>query len=217
MINVYLKRTRAAAVAVVLMMTAVFNAAAADWAKKVYVELGYGLDYSKWTDGYALQPHSKNESNKAYSMISPSIGYRVSDRFALGFRATITPGSRETRTDRFNSFSLYGQYAWKFGGRFNFYIEPGVAHTYNLAPSDGIPDRRIRFYQTGVSCGVSFAINDRFDVSMRYMYFGALWGSSSGRYVYTDSPGNLGRGRSWALADFGLRTLQLSVRFYPFK
>lgn len=163
-----------------------------------------------------------NNSDKTYyfGVIIPGLGFKINNKFTAGFRLAIDVGAERYGMKPKSIF--YGQFNFVNFGRLNVFIEPRFCVTkhnvsaiiYNNEYSYcGNVDHNYNrwFIEAGVGFGANFALTNRLSAQLRYMNIGYSHEPAIDTNRFNDNPGCIGHSR-WC-ADFGLRRLELSLRY----
>lgn len=152
-------------------------------------------------------PSTNKYKSESYGILSPGIGFKINNDFNIGLRLGIEVGS-----SRYNfkpKVTVFGQYNFVKLDNLKIFIEPRVAYAKNgrnYMPSPW----NISLWEAGFGFGMNYSLSNRLSLQLRYLQIGYCH-TTENALRYNHSPGCLGND-SW-IADFGLRRLELSLRY----
>ena len=158
----------------------------------VFVEMDFG--YGAPLDGYGI--------------FTPTVGYRLTDRWAVGLRASFETAG-DLMEGGFKSVGAIGQYRMLGKRRFSLFVEGQAIYTF--APDeqmDGSGPRKVcdDYAEAGFTLGGSCALTRRLSLQARYLYLG-----------YSGSPAFRRSGGCWGDGDFvldaGWNRLQVGLQY----
>ena len=167
---------------------------------RVFAEMigGVGTDFVNYLHD-AAGVHEIDRTS-TYGMWSPSVGLKLTDRWAIGARMTFETGGNWL-TSKHTITSLYGQYAFLRGNSWSVFAEGkgSYYHRHWGNESGG---------EIGVSLGGKYDVTRNLGIVVHYVYAGV----EVGKHKVLSSPaGCIGKRR--AMLDFSPRRLQLGLRY----
>ena len=176
----------------VLAVCGIATAAAQEKERGVFVEMDFG--YGAPLDGYGI--------------FTPTVGYRLTDRWAVGLRASLETAG-DLMEGGFKSVGAVGQYRMLGVRRFSLFVEGQVIYTF--APDmqmDGGSPRKVcdDYAEAGFTLGGSCAMTRHLSLQARYLYLG-----------YSGSPAFRRSGACWGdngmVLDAGWNRLQVGLQY----
>ena len=142
----------------------------------------------------------KIDQTSSYGMWSPSVGLKLTDRWAIGARMTFETGGNWL-TSKHTITSLYGQYAFLRGNSWSVFAEGkgSYYHRHWGNESGG---------EIGVSLGGKYDVTRNLGIVVHYVSAGVEVGKDK---VLSSPGGCIGKHR--AMLDFSPRRLQLGLRY----
>lgn len=177
----------------------------------VYFELGAAIAQHV---RYSFDP-SKKYDRPSYGVILPGIGYKINQLFNVGVNLGIEVG--ENRYHLSPKPIFYGQYNFFRTDRLNIFVEPKLSFAKYIEDLLYVPYPGYKanfnkwLIESGISFGLNYALTNRLSFQLRYIQIGYSHAPSELYPEYNHSSGCIGNGR-W-IADFGLRRLELSLRY----
>lgn len=149
-----------------------------------------------------------DESPSEYvALISPTIGYRLSPKVAVGIEATIQVGKHRQYHPK---ITLFGEYDIISTPKFKLTTELKASWA---SPIDNTNDGSYDLtdlWEFGFSFGCSYSISRNWSILLRYPFIGYY---NTNDWLYSNPDACLGNKEGGFMADFNLRRLQLGVRY----
>lgn len=172
--------------------------------KQLFVEMAFGgeTDYI----GKIEHPNSITVVDKRYTTLrfSPSVGIRFNDKWALGFRASLSTHP-SVLLYQYNIYSLYAQRTLFSKGRFDLMMEGKFSY---FKQQNHYYHNFSNHEDLGVSLMGNLNIDKHFSLVLHYLYAGFIFGDI---HFIEYRPGCIGKGHY--ILDFSFSRLALGVRY----